>query len=56
MSQARHDAAYVEAEGHRPMLLVALGEGAACAQDEGLLPRLAAELLAAVPQGSAGGD
>jgi hypothetical protein len=28
------------------MLLVALGEGAACAQDEGLLPQLAAELLA----------
>jgi hypothetical protein len=46
MSQTRHDAAYVEAEGHRPMLLVALGEGAACAQDEGLLPRLAEELLA----------
>lgn len=46
MSQARHDAAYVEAEGHRPMLLVVLGEGAACARDKGLLPRLAAELLA----------
>jgi hypothetical protein len=45
MSQARHDAAYVEAEGHRPMLLVVLGEGPACARDEGLLPRLAAELL-----------
>jgi hypothetical protein len=46
MSQARHDAAYVEAEGHRPMLLVVLGEGPACARDEHLLPRLAEELLA----------
>jgi hypothetical protein len=46
MSQARHDAAYVEKEGYRPMLLVALGEGPACARDEDLLPRLAAELFA----------
>jgi beta-lactamase class A len=46
MSQARHDAAYMEAEGLRPMLLVALAEGPACARDASLLPRLAAELLA----------
>jgi hypothetical protein len=46
MSQARHDAAYVEAPGHRPMLLVAFGEGPACARDETLLPQLAAALLA----------
>jgi hypothetical protein len=52
MSQARHDAAYVEGDGHRPMLLVALGEGPACARDEALLPRLAAELFAA---GASGG-
>jgi len=52
MSQARHNAAYVEGDGHRPMLLVALGEGPACARDEALLPRLAAELFAA---GASGG-
>ena len=52
MSLARHDAAYVEGDGHRPMLLVALGEGPACARDEALLPRLAAELFAA---GASGG-
>ncbi|MFM7266255.1 MAG: serine hydrolase [Cyanobium sp.] len=46
MSQARHDAVYVECDGHRPMLLVALGEGAACARDEALLPRLGAQLFA----------
>jgi hypothetical protein len=46
MSQARHDAAYVESPGHRPMLLVALGEGPACASDQDLLPQLAAQLLA----------
>jgi hypothetical protein len=46
MGQARHDAAYVEAEGHRPMLLVVLGEGPACSRDAQLLPRLAEELLA----------
>jgi hypothetical protein len=45
-AQARHEAAYVEAEGHRPMLVVVLGEGPACARDRGLLPRLAADLLA----------
>ena len=45
-SQARHDAAYVEAEGHRPMLLVVLGEGAACARDDQWLPQLAEQLMA----------
>jgi hypothetical protein len=51
MSQARHDAAYVEAPGHQPMLLVAFGEGPACACDETLLPQLAEALLASGRQG-----
>ena len=41
MSTARHDAAYVQAEGHDPFLLVAFSEGAGCAQDERLLPGIA---------------
>lgn len=44
MSQARHDAAYVEAEGGDPMLLVVFSEGGACAQDASLLPTIAARL------------
>jgi hypothetical protein len=44
MSAARHDAAYVQAEGHDPFLLVAFSEGARCAQDEGLLPAIARQL------------
>ncbi|MCP9808268.1 serine hydrolase [Cyanobium sp. HWJ4-Hawea] len=44
MSQARHDAAYVEAPGHRPMLLVVFSEGEGCARDVQLLPELAARL------------
>ncbi len=52
MSQARHDAAYVEAQGRAPMLLVVLSEGPACALDEELLPRIASELMAAQPDGS----
>jgi hypothetical protein len=45
MSQARHDAAYVEAEGVAPTLLVAFSEGAACAQDETLLPEICRRLV-----------
>jgi hypothetical protein len=45
MSQARHDAAYVEAEGADPFLLVVFASGARQAQDETLLPSLARELL-----------
>jgi beta-lactamase class A len=45
MSQARHDAAYVEAEGQAPMLLVVFSEGAARAADGTLLPELARQLL-----------
>ena len=45
MSQARHDAAYVEAEGHAPMLLVVFSEGAERAADTGLLPELCRRLL-----------
>jgi hypothetical protein len=45
MSQARHDAAYVEAEGQPPMLLVVFSEGAARAADAQLLPELARQLL-----------
>jgi beta-lactamase class A len=45
MSQARHDAAYVEVEGQAPMLLVVFSEGAARAADGTLLPELARQLL-----------
>jgi hypothetical protein len=47
MSQARHDAAYVEAEGHAPFLLVAFSEGEACAADTRLLPEIARRLSSA---------
>jgi beta-lactamase class A len=47
MSQARHDAAYVEVEGRAPMLLVVFSEGRVRAADETLLPAIAAALLAA---------
>jgi len=45
MSQARHDAAYVELEGQAPLLVVAFSEGQACAADTTLLPQLAARLV-----------
>ena len=45
MSQARHDAAYVEAEGQAPMLLVVFSEGAERAADTALLPELCRHLL-----------
>ena len=45
MSQARHDAAYVELEGQAPFLVVAFSEGQACAADTTLLPQLAARLV-----------
>lgn len=45
MSQARHDAAYVEAPGQAPMLLVVFSEGQACADDVHLLPEIARHLL-----------
>lgn len=41
MSQARHDAAYVEMEGHHPFLLVVFSEGHEAAADPRLLPELA---------------
>jgi beta-lactamase class A len=47
MSQARHDAAYVEIEGHHPFLLVAFAEGTERAADGRLLPELAARLAEA---------
>jgi beta-lactamase class A len=47
MSAARHDAAYVQAEGHDPFLLVAFSEGASCAEDTTLLPEIARQLSAA---------
>ncbi|MEB3331790.1 MAG: serine hydrolase [Synechococcaceae cyanobacterium] len=47
MSQARHDAAYVESEGADPFLLVVFSEGRACAEDQTLLPSIARELLQA---------
>ena len=46
MSQARHDAAYIEPPDGAPFLLVAFSEGQACAADEALLPELC-RLLAA---------
>jgi hypothetical protein len=55
MSQARHDAAYVEpsAEGSMPkaapFLLVIFSEGQACAQDEKLLPEIATRLASSQP-------
>ena len=47
MSQARHDAAYIESEGQAPMLLVVFSEGRERAQDAALLPALCRRLLAA---------
>ncbi len=46
MSAARHDAAYVEAEGHNPFLLVVFSEGVDCAADATLLPEIARRLSA----------
>jgi hypothetical protein len=40
MSQARHDAAYVEVEGQSPFLLVVFSEGAERAEDDQLLPEI----------------
>ncbi|MGC5196905.1 serine hydrolase, partial [Aphanothece microscopica] len=47
MSQARHDAAYVEAPDHDPFLLVVFSEGKEPAQDTRLLPEIAARLCEA---------
>lgn len=44
MSQARHDAAYVEVEGQAPFLLVVFSEGADRAADGALLPSIARAL------------
>jgi hypothetical protein len=46
MSQARHDAAYVEVDGYGPLLLVVFSEGERCAADTRLLPEIARHLLA----------
>jgi len=51
MSQARHDAAYVEVVGTLPMLLVVFSEGERWARDEQLLPMIAARLLEECRQG-----
>jgi hypothetical protein len=45
MSQARHDAAYIEVDGADPFMVVVFASGARQAQDETLLPELARELL-----------
>jgi hypothetical protein len=45
MSQARHDAAYLEAEGVDPLLVVVFSEGKSCAEDGILLPKIASELV-----------
>jgi len=46
MSQARHDAAYVENPGIDPFLLVVFSEGRRCAADTTLLPAITARLQA----------
>ena len=46
MSQARHDAAYVEIPEQPPFLLVAFSEGRDAAEDETLLPELCRRLQA----------
>ncbi|MEB3305843.1 MAG: serine hydrolase [Cyanobacteriota bacterium] len=45
MSEARHDAAYVEGEGMAPTLLVAFSEGEAAAMDERLLQEICQRLV-----------
>jgi hypothetical protein len=45
MSQARHDAAYVEVDGADPFVLVVFSEGQRCAEDEALLPEICRLLL-----------
>ncbi|MBV2351370.1 class A beta-lactamase-related serine hydrolase [Synechococcus sp. HK05] len=45
MSQARHDAAYMEVEGCSPTLIVAFTEGTERAQDDTLLPELCRQLI-----------
>ena len=47
MSQARHDAAYIETPGCSPFLVVAFSEGNERAADESLLPELAQRLIQA---------
>ena len=49
MSQARHDAAYVEPAAGDPFLLVVFSEGRERAADATLLPQLAARLEAWQP-------
>jgi hypothetical protein len=49
MSQARHDAAYVEPPDRTPFLLVIFSEGGERAADEGLLPQLCQALAEALP-------
>lgn len=46
-SQVRHDAAYVEAVGHLPYLLVVFTEGAAQRQNQDLIPFLSRQVFAA---------
>ncbi|CAN5822865.1 serine hydrolase [soil metagenome] len=46
-SQVSHDAAYVEAAGHLPYLLVVFTEGAAQRQNEDLIPFLSRQVFAA---------
>ena len=48
MSQARHDAAYLEVPNCPPMLLVAFTEGVDRALDEALLPQLCSQLIASL--------
>ena len=45
MSQARHDAAYIEVDGADPFMVVVFASGARQAQDETLLPELAREMV-----------
>ncbi|MDV3350799.1 serine hydrolase [Leptolyngbyaceae cyanobacterium CCMR0082] len=47
-SKVRHDAAYIEADGAHPYLLVVFTEGAEHSQDEEILPFVSAQILAAM--------
>ena len=47
-SKVRHDAAYIEADGAHPYLLVVFTEGAEHSEDEKILPFVSAQILAAM--------
>ena len=48
-SKVRHDAAYIEADGAHPYLLVVFTEGTEHSNNEDILPFISAQILAAMP-------